>query len=61
MCHALVQVCQAANYLKSVGIGKGDDVTCYMPMIPELPAIMVRGCVFVSVCFGGQREGEGRV
>lgn len=33
---------QIANYMKSVGVGKGDDVTIYMPMIPELPAVMVR-------------------
>ncbi len=40
--HALTRPpLQAANYLKSVGVGKGDDVTIYMPMIPELPAIMV--------------------
>jgi hypothetical protein len=34
-------VCQTANYLKSVGVKQGDDVTIYMPMIPELPATMV--------------------
>lgn len=28
--------------MKSQGVGKGDDVTIYMPMIPELPATMVR-------------------
>ena len=27
--------------MKSQGVGKGDDVTIYMPMIPELPATMV--------------------
>lgn len=36
-----VQVSQLANYLKSVGVKKGSDVTIYMPMIPELPAAMV--------------------
>lgn len=35
-------VCQIANYLQSIGVKKGDDVTIYMPMIPELPATMVR-------------------
>ena len=25
---------QIANYLKSIGVGEGDDVTIYMPMIP---------------------------
>ena len=39
---ALLQVCQLANYLKSVGVKRGSDVTIYMPMIPELPAAMVR-------------------
>ena len=38
--HAL-QVCQLANYLKSIGVKRGSDVTIYMPMIPELPAAMV--------------------
>ena len=33
-------VCQIANWLKSVGVKQGDDVTIYMPMIPELPATM---------------------
>ena len=36
-----MQVSQLANYLKSVGVGRGSDVTIYMPMIPELPAAMV--------------------
>ena len=39
---AWLQVCQLANYLKSVGVKRGSDVTIYMPMIPELPAAMVR-------------------
>ena len=43
----LLMVCQVANFLISAGVGKGDDVTIYMPMIPELPAIMV-GCGGVS-------------
>ncbi|MCB1844113.1 MAG: AMP-binding protein, partial [Halioglobus sp.] len=29
------QVCQLANVLKSRGVGKGDRVSIYMPMIPE--------------------------
>ncbi|MCA9114450.1 MAG: AMP-binding protein, partial [Planctomycetaceae bacterium] len=28
-------VCRLANTLKSLGIGKGDRVTVYMPMVPE--------------------------
>ena len=35
------KVCRLANYLKSIGVGKGSDVTIYMPMIPELPIAMV--------------------
>jgi len=37
----LKMVCRIANYLKSIGIKKGDDVTIYMPMVVELPAAMV--------------------
>lgn len=32
----LVYVCKVANTLKSLGVGKGDRVTVYMPMVPEL-------------------------
>jgi acetyl-CoA synthetase len=35
------KVCQIANYMKSIGISKGDVVTIYMPMIPELPMVML--------------------
>eukprot|EP00887_Chlorella_sp_A99_P006499 scaffold3.g6499.t1 len=49
-------VSQVANYLKSQGVGKGDDVTIYMPMIPELPAVML-ACARIgavhSVVFAG--------
>ena len=38
----LEMVCRIANYLKSIGIKKGDDVTIYMPMVVELPAAMVK-------------------
>lgn len=42
--HNTLQTCQIANWLKSVGVKKGEDVTLYMPMVPELPAAMlVRG------------------
>jgi acetyl-CoA synthetase len=50
------QVCQLSNYLKSIGITKGDKVCLYMPMIPEL-AISVLACARIgavhSVIFGG--------
>jgi acetyl-CoA synthetase len=49
-------VCQAANALKANGIGKGDRVCFYMPMVPEL-AIGVLACARVgaihSVVFAG--------
>ena len=36
------EVNRLANWLKAAGVGRGDNVTVYMPMIPELPAAMVR-------------------
>ncbi|CAL5229885.1 g13299 [Coccomyxa viridis] len=52
----LKQVCQLANYLKSIGVKRGSDVTIYMPMVPELPAAML-ACARIgavhSVVFGG--------
>ena len=54
MLHA--EVCKFANVLKSLGIGKGDVVALYMPMIPELPIAML-ACARIgavhSVVFGG--------
>jgi len=50
------QVCKMANVLKKHGIGKGDRVAIYMPMIPEL-AISVLACARIgavhSVVFAG--------
>ena len=50
------EVCQAANALKAMGIGKGDLVALYMPMIPEA-AIAMLACARIgaphSVVFGG--------
>jgi acetyl-CoA synthetase len=50
------QVCQAANALRSLGVGKGDRVCFYMPMVPEL-AIGVLACARIgavhSVVFAG--------
>lgn len=52
----LDEVCKLANYLLSQGIGRGDDVTIYMPMIPELPIAML-ACARIgavhSVVFAG--------
>ncbi|MDD1764326.1 MAG: AMP-binding protein, partial [Methanobacteriaceae archaeon] len=45
-----------ANALKSLGVGKGDTVTIYLPMIPELPVAML-ACAKIgavhSVVFSG--------
>ncbi len=50
------RVCQAANALKSQGIGKGDRVILYMPMVVEL-AVAVLACARIgavhSVVFAG--------
>jgi acetyl-CoA synthetase len=50
------EVCKFANVLKKLGIRKGDRVTLYLPMIPELPVAML-ACARVgaihSVVFGG--------
>src|SRR5262249_48621960 len=50
------EVCQFASTLKWMGIKKGDRVTIYMPMIPELPIAML-ACARIgathSVIFGG--------
>ena len=50
------RVCLFANALKARGIGKGDRVTLYMPMIPEA-AIAMLACARIgavhSVVFGG--------
>ena len=52
--HSEVQ--KAANALKELGIGKGDRVAIYMPMIPELPIAML-ACARLgaphTVVFGG--------
>lgn len=36
------EVCRVANWLRSVGVKKGDSVAIYMPMVCELPIAMVR-------------------
>jgi len=50
------EVCQLANALRNLGIGKGDRVTLYLPMIPEA-AVAMLACTRVgavhSVVFGG--------
>ncbi|MCE9613008.1 MAG: acetate--CoA ligase [Lentisphaerae bacterium] len=50
------ETCKFANVLKSLGVQKGDRVCIYMPMVPELPIVML-GCARIgaihSVVFGG--------
>ena len=50
------EVCRFANVLKDRGVGKGDRVTIYMPMIPEAAMAML-ACARIgaihSVVFGG--------
>jgi acetyl-CoA synthetase len=52
----LASVQRFANALKGLGVGKGDRVAIYMPMIPELPVAML-ACARIgaphSVVFGG--------
>ncbi len=49
-------VCKAANGLRSIGVQKGDRVTIYLTMIPELAYIML-ACARIgaihSIIFGG--------
>jgi len=51
-----LEVCKFANVLKNLGVKKGDRVTLYLPMIPELP-IALLACARIgaihSVVFGG--------
>ena len=49
-------VCKAANGLKNIGVQKGDKVTIYLTMIPELAYVML-ACARIgavhSIIFGG--------
>jgi acetyl-CoA synthetase len=50
------RVCQCANALKSLGVEKGDRVTIYLPMIPEI-AVAMLACTRIgaihSIVFAG--------
>jgi acetyl-CoA synthetase len=50
------EVCKFANVLKSLGVGKGDRVSIYMPMVVEAAVVML-ACARVgaihSIVFGG--------
>ncbi len=52
----LLNVCKAANVLKKIGVKKGDRVTIYLTMIPELAYTML-ACARIgaihSIIFGG--------
>jgi acetyl-CoA synthetase len=52
----LTEVCRCANALRELGVGKGDRVAIYMPMIPEL-AVAMLACTRIgaphTVVFGG--------
>ncbi len=52
----LEEVCRTANTFADLGVGRGDRVAIYMPMIPELPVTML-ACARLgaphSVVFGG--------
>lgn len=50
------EVCKVANGMKELGMKKGDRVTIWLPMIPELAIIMLacaRIGVIHSIVFGG--------
>ncbi len=50
------EVCRFANALEGLGVGKGDRVMIYMPLVPEI-AIAMLACARIgaahSVVFGG--------
>ncbi|MBW2343763.1 MAG: AMP-binding protein, partial [Deltaproteobacteria bacterium] len=50
------EVCKFANVLKNLDVNKGDRVSIYLPMIPELPIAML-ACARIgaihSIVFGG--------
>jgi acetyl-coenzyme A synthetase (EC 6.2.1.1) len=52
----MAEVNRCANALKSLGIGKGDRVVIYLPMVPEA-VVAMQACARIgaihSVVFGG--------
>ncbi|GFY85166.1 acetyl-CoA synthetase [Actinidia rufa] len=52
----LERVCQLANYMKDIGVRKGDAIVIYLPMLMELPIAML-ACARIgavhSVVFAG--------
>jgi len=57
------EVCRLANVLKAHGIGKGDTVTIYLPMIPEAAYAMLACARIGAVTFllGDDSHAAGRV
>ena len=53
----LRETCRVANVFKQAGIKKGDAVTIYLPMIPEIAFTMLACCRIGET----EREGGGRV
>ncbi|CAM6085030.1 unnamed protein product [Calypogeia fissa] len=51
-------VCRVANYLCSLGVGKGDAVVIYMPMLVELPVAML-ACARIGAVHSNQNSGGG--
>ncbi|KQO54764.1 acetate--CoA ligase [Methylobacterium sp. Leaf85] len=54
--HLHAEVCRMANVLRNRGVGKGDRVTLYLPMIPEAAYAMLacaRLGAIHSIVFGG--------
>ena len=51
-----LRVCRMANVFRGLGVGKGDRVTIYMPMIPDA-AVAMLACARIgaihSIVFGG--------
>ena len=57
----LDQVQRFANVLKGLGVGKGDRVAIYMPMIPELPVAMLACARIGAAALGRVRRLLGRL
>ena len=53
------EVNRFANVLKGLGVGKGDRVAVYLPMIPELPVAML-ACARIAPFTASSLEGSAR-